>query len=124
MAGHGNSTVDRNKQVVRSLFEQFFLRGSDVQAWELLTPDFVDHGAHSQQPPGPEGLAWLGEMLRDVCPDLRFGIDELLGEGDAVAVRYTMRGTMEDGDPLEEQAIAVFRFRDGRISERWAGLMR
>ncbi len=117
-------SVDRNKQIARSLFERFFGQGNAMPADEVFTPDFVDHNPHSQQPPGPDGFQWLNGMLHEICPDLSFDIDQLLGEDDFLAVRYTMRGTLDDGNPLEEQAIAIFRFREGRISERWSGLMR
>ena len=63
-------------------------------------------------------------QISDLVSPTSEGTLQLLGEGDAIAVRYTMRGTLEDGELLEERTIAVFVFRDGRISERWAGLMR
>jgi predicted SnoaL-like aldol condensation-catalyzing enzyme len=116
--------VSSNREVARALFERFF-DGRQLGLIEALaTPDFIDHSPHSQQPAGPAGLVWLNGMLHEICPNLRFEIDDLIGEDDTVAVRYTMSGTLEDGDPLEEHAIALFRFRDGRICERWAGLMR
>jgi len=117
-------TTASNKHVARQLFETFFNQGQQALVDELVTIDFVDHSPHSQQAPGAAGLKWLNGMLHEICPDLRFAIDEIIGEGDTVAVRYTVSGTMDDGNPLEEQAIALFRFRQGLISERWAGLMR
>ena len=112
------------KALVRALFERVFSGREPALLDELVSGAFIDHSPHSQQVPGPDGLRWLNAMLHEICPDLRFDIDDMIGEGDTVAVRYTMSGTMDDGNPLEEQAIALYWIRDGRISERWAGLMR
>lgn len=116
--------VAENKQVARDLFEQFFNQRQSSVIDDLLTEDFIDHSPHSQQGEGAAGLQWLNAMLHEICPDLRFEIDDIIGEGDVVAVRNTLRGIMDDGDPLEERALVWLRFRDGRIAERWAGLMR
>jgi predicted ester cyclase len=62
-------------------------------------------------------------------PDLRFTIDDLVAEGDRVAIRWTLRSTNTGpmlgrpptGQPVELAAIVIFRIVDGGIAERWAG---
>jgi predicted ester cyclase len=63
-------------------------------------------------------------------PDLRFTVDDLVGEGDRVAVRWTQRGTQTgpmlgqppNGRAIEHSAVVILRIGDdAKIAERWAG---
>ena len=66
-------------------------------------------------------------MLRTGFPDLRFTIEELVGEGDTVAGRVTMSGTHEGefmGIPptarsVRQDQMHFVRFRDGKAIEHW-----
>jgi len=44
-------------------------------------------------PPGLEGVEQAHRMLREGLPDVSFSIDEIIAEGDKVAVLATGRGT-------------------------------
>jgi predicted ester cyclase len=70
-------------------------------------------------------------------PDLVVTVEQILGEGDLVAVRWTARGTntgtgnglQATGKRLEVGGTTIFRVVDGRIVEEWnsideLGLMR
>jgi steroid delta-isomerase-like uncharacterized protein len=95
---------------------------------ELLPPDYVNHTpASPDQPTGPEGVKGVVAMFRSAMPDLRVIVEDMIAEGDKVAVRYTLEGTHEGelfGDPptgqrLSIKSISVERVSEGKIREHW-----
>ncbi len=67
-------------------------------------------------------------MLREMLPDLRIRVEDMVAEGDKVVVRYTANATdtlgymgqPPTGKAIETPAIQIFRFADGMIVESWA----
>ena len=95
---------------------------------ELLAPDYVNHSPGMPgQPTGPEGVKAVVSMFRSGMPDLRVTIEDMIAEGDKVAVRYTIEGTHEGelfgvpptGQRLSIKSISVERVSDGKIIEHW-----
>jgi steroid delta-isomerase-like uncharacterized protein len=92
---------------------------------ELLAPDYVNHSPGiPDQPEGSEGVRAVVAMLRSGMPDLRVVIEDMIAEGDKVAVRYTLEGTHEGelfGIPPTGQhlSISVERVSEGKIRELW-----
>jgi steroid delta-isomerase-like uncharacterized protein len=95
----------------------------------FVTPDFVDHNP----PPGAtagtaDGVAQAIATLKQVFPDLTLTIDDMVAEGDRVAVRATWRGTQRAafmGVPASGKAMAmgsvhIFRLADCKLAEHWA----
>lgn len=60
-------------------------------------------------------------------PDARFLVDDVVAEGDRVAVRHRLVGTHTGdfqglpptGRRVEAAAIVLLRFEDGRVAEGW-----
>ena len=72
-------------------------------------------------------------MYLDAIPDFRVTIEELVAEGDKVAVRRSYEGTHSGGPllgipatgkRLQFGSISIFRLADGRIAEHWEQLDR
>jgi predicted ester cyclase len=103
-----------------------------------LAADYVNHTPSTPNPaPGPAGLKPIVAAFRSAFPDLHFEIEDLLVQGDRVAVRVRMEGTHRGplfGLPATQrrvrvQQINIKRFREGKIVEHWRvtdelGLMR
>lgn len=99
-----------------------------------LSPDFRDHEMPPDTPPGAEAVLRYRGMLYAAFPDLRVRIDDIVAEGDLVAVRATWTGTHRG--PLPSMPLPVtnrsfkfpgmvfWRVRDGKILERWATIDR
>lgn len=95
---------------------------------ELVHPDFVDHS-----PPLPgispdrEGIKKLVAGLRQAFPDLKNTINQVIAEGDLVALHVTTSGTMRgdfagmpaSGKQATWDAMHITRFEDGKIAEHW-----
>jgi predicted ester cyclase len=72
-------------------------------------------------------------MYLDAIPDFRVTIEDLVAEGEKVAVRRTYEGTHRGGPLLGIPAtgkrsqfggISIFRLANGRIAEHWEQLDR
>ena len=66
-------------------------------------------------------------MFRSGMPDLRVVIEDMIADGDKVAVRYTLEGTHKGelfgvpptGQHVSIKSIAIERVSDGKIREHW-----
>ncbi len=119
---------EENKAVVRRLYEEVFNGGNLDLADDLVAPDGVNHAAPPGGPAGPEGVRRIVGMLRAAFPDDRHEIEDMLGEGDRVAVRITHTGTHEGvfrgapptGRRFEQSQMHVLRLEGGKVAEHWA----
>lgn len=108
-----------NKDLVRRLFEDGFNRDQGAVVEQLVAAEYVDAAGER----GPNAFKQVMVRLRAAFPDLTYTIDEILGEGDAVAVRWHWTGTHRGpfrGVPPTERSLtnngsAIFRVRDGQI---------
>jgi len=74
---------------------------------------------------GPSGYLAIIAMMREGFPDIRWTSEEMISEGDTVAVRFTMRGTHQGtffgvpptGTEITVQALALYRLTEGKIAE-------
>jgi steroid delta-isomerase-like uncharacterized protein len=119
---------EHNKDKIRSLFDEVLNAGKVSLLDTLIGAAYVDHNPSPGQPAGAAGVKGKVEALRAAFPDLRYALEEIVGEGDLVAVRYSWRGTHKGeaflGIPPSGKSILVrgmdfYRLRDGRIVEHW-----
>jgi steroid delta-isomerase-like uncharacterized protein len=120
-------SAEENKDIVRR-FWGVWEEGNIDLVDELLAPDYVNRTpATPDQPTGPEGVKGVVSMFRSGMPDLRVVIEDMIADGDKVAVRYTLEGTHKGelfGVPpttqrLSIKSIAIERVSDGKIREHW-----
>ena len=124
-------SVEENKALVRRLFEAWNTGNMDLID-ELLIPDYVDNDALPGQTQGLEGYKQIGAYLLNVFPDMKMTIDDLIIEGDKVAVRSTFSGTHKaefmgiapTGKKVTFTAINIYRIVDGKFVEEWSGRRR
>jgi len=108
-----------NKHIVRQLFEDGFNRDQGAVIERLVGAEYVDASGER----GPNAFKQVMGRLRTAFPDLTYIIDDILGEGDEVAVRWHWTGTHRGpfrGVPPTERSLtntgtAIFRVRDGQI---------
>ena len=92
---------------------------------EFFADDFVSHNNPPGFPPGVDGVKQFFSMFRDAFPDASVAIDELVEEGDRVAVATTFTGTHEGelmgmaptGRRVSVTGIDIVRVAGGRIVE-------
>ena len=91
-------------------------------AW---APDGHCHVAGQADAAGPDGVRAYWAELFGAVPDMRFTVDELIGEDDKVAVKWSATGTFagpgsyQGIEPtyarLDLEGLDLFRLRDGQI---------
>ena len=125
-------SLDDNKAIIRAYVETVWNGRQLDRADEVVAADFVDHAPMPGQAPGLEGVKRKWAMYLDAIPDFRVTIEEMVAEGDKVAVRRSYEGTHRGellgipatGKRLQFGGISIFRLADGRIAEHWEQLDR
>lgn len=117
------SDIERNKQVVRD-YVAAFNRGDVEGVRALFTPDAEVQGVLAAGHLDKAVAVWR-QLVAGL--GMQLTIEEMAAEGNAVAVRYTERGTFKNeffgnaptGKSYELVAMEWFTFRDGKIARRW-----
>jgi predicted ester cyclase len=92
---------------------------------ELAHPELVVHGVHLLR--GAAEAKAFYAPLHAAFPDWHATIEDLLGEGDRVALRITESGTLQGsflgltatGKRFEISALQICRLQDGKLVEMW-----
>ncbi|HVL83971.1 MAG TPA: ester cyclase [Pseudonocardia sp.] len=105
------------------------LNAGDVDGYitTLYAEAAVFHGFPPQVPPHRDGIAGFFRALRAGVPDAHIGAEDIVADGDRVAVRFTLSGTHTGellgapgtGRRIEVEGITILRFRRDRVVERW-----
>ncbi|HEY7589648.1 MAG TPA: ester cyclase [Candidatus Limnocylindrales bacterium] len=124
------------RALVRRFIEEVFGRGNVAAIDELVAPDFVSHTFGFTED-GPAKLKAATERVHATLSDVRFTVEDVVVEGDRVAVRLTASATPTGefmGVPAAGKRYTIgemhfFRVREGRVAEHWhqhdaLGLMR
>jgi predicted SnoaL-like aldol condensation-catalyzing enzyme len=112
-------SIEENKAVARRWNEEI-ATGKSLEAFdEVLDKNYTNYsGADGSWSSTIQGLEQAkkhyGELSRE-HPTWRLSVDDMIGEGDKVAVRYTVL----DGEKPMGNGIAFYRFSDGKIADHW-----
>ena len=88
------SSPEEAKEIIRRWNNEGWSGGKYDLAYEIISPNMVVHGAGGQTVGmGPDGLIDLIRTWRTACPDGRMEIDDIIVDGDTVAIRNTWYGT-------------------------------
>jgi len=128
-------SAEENKAVVRRYIEEAWNRHNIDAADELVSPEYLNHAASAENQRA--GVKYSLNWLFSIFPDHRFDIEDVVAEGDTVAVRGTCSGTHEGellgipptGERFAVQQVHWFRVAEGKVAEHWAvrddlGMMR
>lgn len=109
-------------------FVDFINTADEKLAAELVSQEAIFLAPTNPEPlKGPDGYMAILQMMRSGFPDIQWHADDILVDGDKVAVRYTMNGTHK-GDffgisatqkAIEIKAMNFYRFNDGKIIEEF-----
>jgi predicted ester cyclase len=124
-------TVQENKSILEGAAEAFNDLSRRPEWFAAHDPAVVAHGL-GPNPLDLEGLRQFYGGLWKAFPGLHITIDDMVGEEDRVSWRLRVRGTQEaefrgvppTGKEVTFGAQYIFRFRDGKIVERWTNFDR
>lgn len=123
-------SIETNKEVVRRLTEAM-LRGDQDEIGNLIAEDVVYHNPPLDHGAGPEGRKEFTKKLQTVFPQHDATLEDVIAEGDKVAVRWVTRGRHEGthtnhpwnneptGKEIAVSGITIYRIADGKIAESW-----
>jgi predicted ester cyclase len=120
--------LEENKAIIHRLYDQINKGNVDVIN-ELIAPDFVSYGAAGfPDIRGIDAFKQFFESFLNAFPDLSFGVDLILAEGDLVMARGPLSGThtgnfMGIAPPTHKRitwsGTAIFHIVNGKATERW-----
>jgi len=119
---------EKNKAVARSFFEEVLDQGKLDKYAESHAADFVVHGRDRDGTLAEDMAGAKG--WRHAFPDMHVKVNQMVAEGDLVAVYWTGSGTNTQegmgfpgtGKKITASGMTLFRFKDGKISEEWGVL--
>jgi steroid delta-isomerase-like uncharacterized protein len=119
-------SLEQNKEVVRRYYEDVLNRGDMGALDELAVESYEEHDPLPGQGTGLQGLRDRVEMFRTGLA-VQFTIEDVVAEGDRVAVRWTNAGTHvgpflgipPTGKSFSIAGIDIHRIQDGRMAEHW-----
>jgi predicted ester cyclase len=94
---------------------------------EHIAPEYVYHSPFGEYK-GPEGFKQFVLTIRNAFPDIQMKIDDMVGEGDTLAVRLSWNGTFKGkfgafeptGKKVSMTAAYFYRFKNGKEIEALA----
>jgi steroid delta-isomerase-like uncharacterized protein len=119
-------STDDNKNIARRFIEEVMAGGKMDAVDSLVTADFRPHSWGNM----PAGTAAFKQAMKRVAAglsDTRMIIEDMIAEGDKVAVRLTAHGVHKGefmgmkptGKAYTIPEIHIFRIQGGKISEHW-----
>ncbi|HZH02815.1 MAG TPA: ester cyclase [Myxococcaceae bacterium] len=116
-------TLEKNKQVVRRLYEECINPGKLDLLTQVVGDDFMGPGPGK----GPAAFEKTLVGLRQGFPDIAFKVEDLLAEGDRVTVRWVWQGTHTGpfkGIPPTQKRVsnggmAIYQLRENKIVKAW-----
>ena len=126
-------STEQNKLLVRRLFERLAANKDDLSAFdEVFAPSIRVTFSGAERAMDRESLKQLRQAINTAWPDRQDNLDDLIGQGDKVVVRWTTTGTHTGdligptigripatGKPTRMTGIDIFRLADGKIVEYW-----
>lgn len=124
-----------NKDLVRRHFQQIWnVRNLDA-CDEMMAVDFVEHAPapFATNAPGrvngPEAMRETVRWLTKQFPDIHFGVESIVADGDLVVARVISEGTNTgrlngvlppSGKAFRAVQCHWFRVQNGKLAEHWA----
>jgi len=117
-------SVEKNKAAVRTVVEEIWNKGNLDVIDKHISHNFIYQGLLGEYR-GTDGFRQMVKDARAIFPDIHYTIDEMFGEGDKLAVQYTMTGTMKGammsipptGKQIKATVAFFYRFEDGKEAE-------
>ncbi|MBV9279943.1 MAG: ester cyclase [Chloroflexi bacterium] len=122
---------EENKALIRRLFEEVFNQGRDDVVDEIIAPNYVARFPGRPDPlRGPDGVKQNQRVFRTAFPDIHETVEEMITQGDRLAVRWTGSGTQHGplmgipptGKQVTVTGISIFRIADGKVVEGWISM--
>lgn len=110
-------SVEENKALVRRIYE-LINSGDSASYFEFCAPGYTEHMTDHDMNL-EESKKFEADFLA-AFPDIKVAINDMVAEGDKVAVMVTWKGTHKDtGKKIEMTNANIFKFANGKWAETW-----
>jgi len=119
--------MQSHKEIVRNFYDAIWNNADKTVIPDLLTEDFLFRGSLGLMQRGHNGFANFMDQVRAALGEYRCDIIDMAAENDKVFARMLYSG-VHRGDlfgyaathaKIKWDGVAIFTFRDGKISELW-----
>jgi steroid delta-isomerase-like uncharacterized protein len=119
--------LQQQRQIVRAIFEQGWNQADFAGVQALIAEQARFHIRGQTSPTNARDLERIVSVWHRAFPDFRFVIQDMLAQGDRVAVRLMLTGTHQEvwqnipptGRYIEVSTAMFLRFEDGKVAEIW-----
>lgn len=126
MATKTHTHVEENKRIARRVPEDIATERNVDLIDDVFAEDAVEHAPFGDSRGRAEIRADFERFL-DAFPEFSATVEEIIAEGDTVAMRVTLRGVQDGefmgmeptGREFDVQNTVFTRVEDGKIVERW-----
>jgi len=118
-----------NVAVVKRYFEEIWSKGNLASASKIVAPSFQLNSPTMRivGPTGPDLVAGVVEGRRSSFPDLTVTVEDVVSEGNKVAVRWVAKGTHSGklgnveptGKKISYEGMSIFQVTSGQIYQEW-----
>jgi steroid delta-isomerase-like uncharacterized protein len=116
----------QNKTISQRFIEEVFNARKTEEANNFVTPDVIYHGMGEEVRGLEEFKRWVAEDL-SAFPDMKITIVDNFGEGNKVAISWTLKATHEKDfadfpathKKFETRGVEIFHFEGNKVKEAW-----
>jgi steroid delta-isomerase-like uncharacterized protein len=120
-------STEENKAIARRWGEEVWGKGNQAVIDELFAPNFVFNYPLPGATPDLKGYKQSVAMMLGPFADIQCTAEDVVAEGDKVAVRWTWGGTHKGefmgvpptGKQVTITGISILRIAGGKIMEEW-----
>ena len=110
-----------------ALWYEAFSTNNPALLEKILHETWTDTPSPPEMPAGAPGAKLVLSQLRTAFPNLHLAVEDVLQDGNKVAVRARMTGTQHGtfmgssptGRKLDVQVVDIHEFKDGKILRTW-----
>jgi predicted ester cyclase len=122
-----SQTLSENKAVVLRSEAELWSKGNLAAADDLYSPEFVCHFVGGTEWRGIKGIKSAVMSHRTSFPDWHEKVEDIVAEGDRVAIRIRSTGTQRGefagiaptGSNITIEEFHIYRLGGGKIIEQW-----
>ena len=122
-----NNTQKVHRETVKTIFDQAWNQADFYGIDNLIAEDAIFHIRELTLPTNAEDLERIVNGWHTAFLDFRFTIDDMVAEGNLVAVRLRMSGTHQDqwqdipasGKQISVSVMMFLRFENEQVVEIW-----
>ena len=125
--GESKTAVTEENKAVTKRLPELWNTGNLAMVDEIFGADFVNHDPNHPEVTNLESYKGHVVAIRTAFPDFHVTINDLIAEGDKVAVRWIITATHQGelaGIPATDieatwTGMTIWRFADGKLAEGW-----